>query len=109
MLCAAHRRGRMLVQIAKALLGPGPNRRPNMFELGLAFALGERDDTIRETTRRFAADKNQPLAAHIGEEDRFHRELWPDMGAPGLPGLTRAAEDGGFGICFLAYFFARPE
>src|SRR3546814_1718286 len=109
MLCAAHRRGRMLVQIAKALLGPGPNRRPNMSELGLDFALGEMADTIRETTRRFAADKIAPLAARIDEEDWFPRELWPEMGALGLHGITVAEEDGGLGLGYLEHVVAQAE
>src|SRR3546814_5744246 len=52
-----------------------------MSETGLDFALGEMADTIRETTRRFAADRIAPLAAKIDEEDWFPRELWPEMGA----------------------------
>src|SRR3546814_13824934 len=99
----------MLVQIAKALLGPGPNRRPNMSELGLDFALGEMADTIRETTRRFAADKIAPLAARIDEEDWFPRELSPEMGALGLHGITVAEEGGGVGLGSLEPVVAQPE
>ena len=38
-----------------------------MSELGLDFDLGEMAETIRETTRRFAADRIQPIAAEIVE------------------------------------------
>ena len=42
-----------------------------MSELGLDFELGEMADTIRDTTRRFAADRIAPLAARIDAEDWF--------------------------------------
>ncbi|MGH6706827.1 MAG: isovaleryl-CoA dehydrogenase [Sphingomicrobium sp.] len=80
-----------------------------MSELGLDFALGEMADTIRETTRRFAADKIAPLAAKIDEEDWFPKELWPEMGALGLHGITVAEEDGGLGLGYLEHVVAQEE
>jgi isovaleryl-CoA dehydrogenase len=80
-----------------------------MSELGLDFALGEMADTIRETTRRFAADKIAPLAARIDEEDWFPKELWPEMGALGLHGITVAEEDGGLGLGYLEHVVAQEE
>jgi isovaleryl-CoA dehydrogenase len=68
-----------------------------MVDIGLDFALGEMADTIRDTTARFAADRIAPLAVRIDEEDWFPRELWPEMGALGLHGITVAEEDGGLG------------
>src|SRR6185369_14156164 len=47
----------------------------------LDFDLGEMADTIRETTRRFAKDKIEPIAAEIAAKDEFPRHLWPQMGA----------------------------
>lgn len=80
-----------------------------MSELGLDFALGEMADTIRESTRRFAADKIAPLAARIDEEDWFPKELWPEMGALGLHGITVAEEDGGLGLGYLEHVVAQEE
>jgi isovaleryl-CoA dehydrogenase len=77
--------------------------------MGLDFALGEMADTIRETTRRFAADKIAPLAAKIDEEDWFPKELWPEMGALGLHGITVAEEDGGLGLGYLEHVVAQEE
>ncbi len=58
------------------------------------FALGETADMIRESTRRFAADRIAPLAARIDAEDWFPRdELWPAMGELGLHGITVPEED----------------
>ncbi|MFX8813202.1 acyl-CoA dehydrogenase family protein, partial [Acinetobacter baumannii] len=38
------------------------------------FALGEAAEMIRESTRRFAAERIAPLAARIDAEDWFARE-----------------------------------
>ena len=62
--------------------------------MNLDFALGEMPDTIRETTARFAADRIAPLAARIDAEDWFPVELWPEMGALGLHGITVEEEYG---------------
>jgi len=80
-----------------------------MSELGLDFELGEMADTIRDTTRRFAADRIAPLAAKIDEEDWFPTELWPEMGALGLHGITVAEEDGGLGLGYLEHVVAQEE
>ena len=80
-----------------------------MSELGLDFALGEMADTIRDTTRRFAADRIAPLAARIDAEDWFPTELWPEMGALGLHGITVSEEDGGLGLGYLEHVIAQEE
>jgi isovaleryl-CoA dehydrogenase len=80
-----------------------------MSELGLDFALGEMADTIRDTTRRFAADRIAPLAAKIDEEDWFPKELWPEMGALGLHGITVDEADGGLGLGYLEHVVAQEE
>ena len=80
-----------------------------MAELGLDFALGEMAEMIRDTTQRFAADRIAPLAAKIDEEDWFPTELWPEMGALGLHGITVAEEDGGLGLGYLEHVVAQEE
>ena len=80
-----------------------------MSELGLDFDLGEMAETIRETTRRFAADRIQPIAAEIDEKDRFPRELWPEMGELGLHGITVEEEFGGLGLGYLEHVIAQEE
>ncbi|HLL59174.1 MAG TPA: isovaleryl-CoA dehydrogenase [Allosphingosinicella sp.] len=80
-----------------------------MSETGLDFALGDMADAIRETTSRFAADRIAPLAARIDEEDWFPTELWPEMGALGLHGITVAEEDGGLGLGYLEHVIAQEE
>src|SRR6476619_6146580 len=80
-----------------------------MAELGLDFALGEMADAIRDTTRRFADDRIAPLAAKIDAEDWFPADLWPEMGALGLHGITVAEEDGGLGLGHLEHVVAQEE
>jgi len=73
------------------------------------FALGEAADTIRQATARFAADRIAPLAARIDAEDWFPRELWPEMGALGLHGITVEEADGGLGLGYLDHVVAQEE
>jgi isovaleryl-CoA dehydrogenase len=80
-----------------------------MSELGLDFELGEMADAIRDTTRRFSADRIAPLAARIDAEDWFPVELWPEMGALGLHGITVSEEDGGLGLGYLEHVVAQEE
>ena len=73
------------------------------------FQLGESADMIREATRRFAQDRIAPLAAKIDAEDWFPRELWPEMGALGLHGITVEEEYGGLGLGYLEHVIACEE
>jgi isovaleryl-CoA dehydrogenase len=75
----------------------------------LDFALGEMADAIRETTQRFATDKIAPLAARVDADDWFPLELWPQMGALGLHGITVAEADGGLGLGYLEHVVACEE
>jgi isovaleryl-CoA dehydrogenase len=80
-----------------------------MSELGLDFELGEMADTIRDTTRRFASERIAPLAARIDAKDWFPAELWPEMGALGLHGITVDEADGGLGLGYLEHVVAQEE
>ena len=75
----------------------------------LDFALGEMADAIRDTTARFAADRIAPIAEKVDEEDWFPIELWPEMGALGLHGITVAEEYGGLGLGYLEHVIAVEE
>src|SRR5207245_645021 len=80
-----------------------------MSEHGLDFDLGEMADAIRETTRRFAKDKIEPIAAEIDAKDEFPRHLWPQMGELGLHGITVEEEYGGLGLGYLEHVIAQEE
>ncbi len=73
------------------------------------FQLGETADAIRETTARFAADRIAPMAAEIDRDNHFPRELWPEMGALGLHGITVEEEFGGLGLGYLEHVVAMEE
>jgi len=75
----------------------------------MEFGLGETADAIRETTARFAADKIAPLAARIDADNTFPRELWPQMGALGLHGITVEEAFGGLGLGYLEHVVAMEE
>lgn len=76
---------------------------------GLDFALGETTDMIRDTTQRFASERIAPLATRVDAEDWFPLELWPDIGALGLHGITVPEEDGGLGLGYLDHVIAQEE
>ncbi|MBO9375904.1 isovaleryl-CoA dehydrogenase [Sphingomonas histidinilytica] len=73
------------------------------------FALGEMADAIRDTTARFAADRIAPIAAKVDADDWFPREIWPEMGALGLHGITVDEADGGLGLGYLEHVVAQEE
>jgi isovaleryl-CoA dehydrogenase len=73
------------------------------------FQLGEHAEMIRDTTRRFAEERIEPLAARIDAEDWFPTELWPEMGALGLHGITVDEADGGLGLGYLEHVIAVEE
>jgi len=75
----------------------------------LDFGLGETADAIRDTTARFAADRIAPRAAEIDESNVFPRELWPEMGALGLHGITVEEDYGGLGLGYLEHCVAVEE
>jgi isovaleryl-CoA dehydrogenase len=73
------------------------------------FQLGEHAEMIRDTTRRFAEERIAPIAAKIDADDWFPKELWPDMGALGLHGITVDEADGGLGLGYLEHVIAVEE
>ncbi|KTT73061.1 isovaleryl-CoA dehydrogenase [Sphingomonas endophytica] len=77
--------------------------------MDLDFGLGEMADTIRDTVRRFALDRIAPIATEVDAQDRFARELWPEMGALGLHGITVEEADGGLGLGYLEHVVACEE
>src|SRR5437764_13283318 len=71
--------------------------------------LGPEIDMLRTTVRDFADEKIAPIAAEIDKTDRFPIELWPEMGALGLHGITVEEEYGGAGMGYLAHCVAMAE
>ena len=73
------------------------------------FGLGETAEAIRETTARFSADRIAPRAAQIDADNAFPRDLWPEMGALGLHGITVEEDWGGLGLGYLEHVLAMEE
>lgn len=73
------------------------------------FDLGDDAEMLRDSVRSFAQDKIAPLADKVDKEDWFPRELWPQMGALGLHGITVPEEWGGAGLGYLEHCIAMEE
>ena len=73
------------------------------------FAHGETIDMLRESVRAFAQDKIAPRAAAIDAENKFPRDLWPQLGELGLLGITVEEEFGGAGLGYLEHVVAMEE
>ncbi len=73
------------------------------------FGLGETAEAIRETVRDFAQSRIAPRAAEIDRTNTFPRDLWPEMGALGLHGITVEERYGGAGLGYLEHCVALEE
>lgn len=78
-----------------------------MFEFD--FDHGEELDLLRATVRNFATDRIAPRAAAIDQDNEFPADLWPELGALGLLGITVAESYGGSELGYLAHVIAMEE
>jgi isovaleryl-CoA dehydrogenase len=76
---------------------------------GFDFGLGSEVDMLRQSVNNFAQDRIAPRAAAIDRDNTFPRDLWPEMGALGLHGITVTEEYGGAGLGYLAHCVAMEE
>ncbi|MGB7258409.1 MAG: isovaleryl-CoA dehydrogenase [Pseudolabrys sp.] len=81
---------------------------PNAWS-GFDFGLGAEVEMLRKTVNGFAQDRIAPRADEIDRNNEFPRELWPEMGALGLHGITVEEEYGGAGLGYLAHCVAMEE
>ncbi len=81
---------------------------PNSFR-GLDFGLGADIDMLRDSVHDFAQEKVAPRAAEIDRANSFPRDLWPQLGALGLLGITVEEDWGGAGLGYLAHCVAMEE
>jgi isovaleryl-CoA dehydrogenase len=80
-----------------------------MYTHTLNFAQGEDIDALRDMVRRFAQEKIAPRAAEIDRSNEFPAELWRELGALGLLGITADPNHGGLGMGYLAQVVAVEE
>ena len=78
-----------------------------MFEFD--FGHGEELDLLRDTVRDFATDRIAPRAAAIDENNEFPADLWPELGALGVLGITVEESYGGSELGYLAHVIAMEE
>src|SRR4051812_44876727 len=81
---------------------------PNAWR-GFDFALGEDVEALRETVSRFSHEQIAPRADEIDRENKFPRDLWPQLGELGVLGVTVDEEYGGAGLGYLAHCVAMEE
>jgi isovaleryl-CoA dehydrogenase len=75
----------------------------------LNFGLPEEVEEMREMVARWVADRLAPRAAEIDAKNEFPRDLWPELGALGLLGITADEEFGGSGLGYVAHVVAMEE
>ncbi len=75
----------------------------------LKLGLSEELEMLRETAHRFAQERIAPRAAEIDRSNEFPRDLWPEMGALGLLGITVEEEYGGSAMGYLAHTIVMEE
>jgi isovaleryl-CoA dehydrogenase len=80
-----------------------------MYESGLIHATNSDTEMLRESVRRFARERVAPLAAGIDESNQFPMDLWKEMGALGILGITASEDYGGAGLGYLAHCVAMEE
>src|SRR5471030_3227662 len=76
---------------------------------GFDFGLGSDVEMLRKSVHDFAQDRIAPRAAAIDRDNTFPRDLWPEMGALGLHGITVDEAHGGAGLGYLAHCVAMEE
>ncbi|MEO0766981.1 MAG: isovaleryl-CoA dehydrogenase [Pseudomonadota bacterium] len=80
-----------------------------MFTHSMSFDLGEDVNALRDMVHRWAQDRVKPMAADIDQTNTFPPELWTEMGALGLLGITVDEEYGGANMSYLAHTVAIEE
>jgi isovaleryl-CoA dehydrogenase len=80
-----------------------------MVDLDFDFGFGDELNLLREQVMRFAAERVAPLAAEIDANNSFPRQLWPELGALGLFGITVDEKLGGAGLGYLGQILAVEE
>jgi isovaleryl-CoA dehydrogenase len=73
------------------------------------FGLGEELDEVRNQVRRFARERIAPRAEQIDRSNEFPRDLWPELGAAGLLGITVPERWGGAALGYLAHIVVMEE
>merc|ERR1712172_343103 len=80
---------------------PAAVQTPTMMDVGTRSIFTGEHDMFREVVRRFMKEKLEPLQVPFEEAGQPSKEIWLEMGAQGLLGVSTPAEVGGIGATFL--------
>jgi isovaleryl-CoA dehydrogenase len=80
-----------------------------MFTASMKFDLGEDVEGVRDMVHRWAQERVKPMSASVDLKNEFPTELWTEMGALGLLGMTVDEDFGGSGLGYLAHTVAVEE
>lgn len=80
-----------------------------MFHMSMGFGLSEDVCELRDVIHRWSQERLKPIAQDIDQSNSFPPELWPDMGAIGLHGITVPEMFGGSDLGYLAHVIAIEE
>jgi isovaleryl-CoA dehydrogenase len=75
----------------------------------LRFPMDPVIEEMREVLARWVDERLAPRAGEIDRDNVFPRDLWPELGAMGLLGVTADEEFGGVGLGYLAHVVAMEE
>ncbi|MEE2692870.1 MAG: isovaleryl-CoA dehydrogenase [Pseudomonadota bacterium] len=78
-------------------------------QIQLKFNLDPVIEEMRDVVGRWADDRLAPRAAEIDATNEFPRDLWPELGALGVLGVTADEEYGGAGLGYLAHCVVMEE
>jgi len=78
-----------------------------MFEFD--FGHGVELDLLRDTVRDFATDRIARRAMAMDESNEYPADLWPELGALGVWGITVEEIYGGYELGYLAHVIAMEE
>merc|ERR1711931_54134 len=85
----------------------GEGVRPATAQMGTMLDIGSRNifnsdqDMFREQVRRWMRERLAPQQVPFEEDGQPSKEIWKEMGAQGLLGVSTPAEVGGIGASFL--------
>lgn len=80
-----------------------------MFTGMMRFDLGDDIAALRDMVQAWAQKRIRPIAVEVDRGNAFPAELWPEMGALGLLGITVEQDHGGAGMGYLAHVVALEE
>ena len=80
-----------------------------MFTHSMSFDLGEDINALRDMVHRWAQERVKPMAGQIDADNTFPPELWAEMGALGLHGITVDEEFDGSNMGYLAHVIVVEE